>query len=144
MKYCTNCGTQLEDNVSFCPNCGTPAKASQPAQQEQQPAQQAAQQPEQQPQQTQTIYAQPAPQAQQAAQTEHKFTGLQLAAFILMIISTVGMGWMLIPLAWCIPMTVSYYNAVKQGRPVSMGLKVCTLLFVNLISGILMLVDSDT
>ena len=23
MKYCTNCGTQLEDDVRFCPKCGT-------------------------------------------------------------------------------------------------------------------------
>ena len=22
MKYCTYCGTQVEDNVQFCPNCG--------------------------------------------------------------------------------------------------------------------------
>ncbi len=22
MKYCTYCGTQLEDNAAFCPNCG--------------------------------------------------------------------------------------------------------------------------
>lgn len=24
MKYCTNCGTQLNENVKFCPNCGKP------------------------------------------------------------------------------------------------------------------------
>ena len=23
MKFCTNCGKQLEDSVSFCPSCGT-------------------------------------------------------------------------------------------------------------------------
>lgn len=118
MKYCTNCGTQLEDNVSFCPNCGTPVNA--------QPA------------------PQPAAQPAQTVQTEKKFTGLQTVAFVFMILSTIAMGWTLIPLAWCIPMTVSYYNCIKQGRPVGMGLKVCTLLFVSLISGILMLVDSDT
>lgn len=22
-KFCTNCGSQLEDNSEFCPNCGT-------------------------------------------------------------------------------------------------------------------------
>ncbi|MBR6050061.1 MAG: zinc-ribbon domain-containing protein [Clostridia bacterium] len=79
----------------------------------------------------------------EVANGEKKFTGLQLAAFILMIISTVSIGWMLIPLAWCIPMTISYYNSIKNGRPVSLGLKVCTLLFVNLISGILMLCDNE-
>jgi len=28
MKFCTNCGTQMEDTVKFCPNCGTPNNAS--------------------------------------------------------------------------------------------------------------------
>lgn len=154
MKYCTNCGTQLEDNVSFCPNCGTPVNA-QPAQ----PAQTVYTQPAPQPApQAQTIYAQPAPQPAQPVQTvqiiqpaqpaqpvqtEKKFTGLQTAAFVFMILSTIAMGWALIPLAWCIPMTVSYYNCIKQGRPVSMGLKICTLLFVNLLSGIFMLADPN-
>ena len=115
--------------MAFCPNCGTPVNAGQQTAQQAQPAQQ-------------PVYSQTAQTAQEA-QTERKFTGLQLAAFILMIISTVAMGWALIPLAWCIPMTVSYYNCIKQGRPVSMALKVCTLLFVSPISGILMLVDSD-
>ncbi len=74
---------------------------------------------------------------------DKNFTGLKLAAFILMIIGTVAMGWMLVPLAWCIPMTVSYYNSVKNGTPVSLTLKICTLLFVSPIAGILMLVDSE-
>ncbi len=33
MKYCGKCGTQIEDNVKFCPGCG--ASAEQPAQQAQ-------------------------------------------------------------------------------------------------------------
>ena len=23
MKYCKNCGVELQDNINFCPNCGT-------------------------------------------------------------------------------------------------------------------------
>ncbi|MBR2337516.1 MAG: zinc ribbon domain-containing protein [Clostridia bacterium] len=34
MPFCSNCGTQVGDNVSFCPNCGTSLNA-QPAQQPQ-------------------------------------------------------------------------------------------------------------
>ena len=151
MKYCTNCGTQLEDNVAFCPNCGTRANVAQQTQsaQPEQPAQTAYTQQTQQTQQTysaQPAYTQPAQQTaytQAAPRTEKKFTGLQTATLVFMIISTVAMGWTLIPLAWCIPMTVTYYNCIKYGRPVSMALKICTLLFVSPLSGIFMLVDSD-
>ena len=40
MKYCQNCGTQLEDSAKFCPNCGAkipgldaahPSEASRPS-----------------------------------------------------------------------------------------------------------------
>ncbi len=47
----------------------------------------------------------------------------------------------LIPLAWAIPMTVHYWKAVKNNRPVGTAFKVCTLLFINTVSGILMLCD---
>ena len=33
MKFCGKCGTQIEDNIKFCPGCGSPAE--QPAQQAQ-------------------------------------------------------------------------------------------------------------
>ena len=46
-----------------------------------------------------------------------------------------------IPLAWCIPMTVKYWKAVENHEKVSTAFKVCTLLFVNVIAGILMLID---
>lgn len=82
----------------------------------------------------------PAPTAAPAQKAE---SGLVTAAKVLMIISTVAQGWLLIPLAWCIPMTVSYFNSVKYNRPVSMALKICTLLFVNTIAGILMLCDQE-
>ena len=52
-----------------------------------------------------------------------------------------GAGAFLIPLAWCIPMTVSYFRKVERHEPISVGFKVCTLLFVNMVAGILMLCD---
>jgi uncharacterized membrane protein YvbJ len=70
-------------------------------------------------------------------------TTLQTVAKIFMIISTVVMGLYLIPLAWCLPMTISYCNKIKNGEPVSTGFKICTWLFVNTIAGIVMLCDSD-
>ena len=60
--------------------------------------------------------------------------------------ATAGLGiftafLMLIPLAWMIPMTVVLAKKRKNGEKPSVALGVCTLLFVNLISGILILVD---
>lgn len=68
-------------------------------------------------------------------------SGLQIAAKIFMILGCIAYGWLLIPLAWCIPMTVSYFGKAERGEPVSIGFKICTLLFVNMIAGILMLCD---
>jgi len=68
---------------------------------------------------------------------------MKLAAFILCLISTICVGWTLIPLLWFIPMTVKVYRAYKNDESLSTGFKVCVLLFVNLISGILLLVDED-
>lgn len=49
----------------------------------------------------------------------------------------------LIPLIWKIPMTVFYFKATNHSRYTSTAFKVCTLLFVNLIAGILMLCDKS-
>lgn len=48
-----------------------------------------------------------------------------------------------IPLAWCLPMTIIYFRKCSNGEKVGTGFKVCTLLFVNLFSGIFMLCDKD-
>ena len=70
-------------------------------------------------------------------------SGLKTAAKILMIIGTVIMGLYIIPLAWCLPMTISYCNKIKRGEKISTGFKICSLLFVSLVGGILMLCDQD-
>jgi len=53
-----------------------------------------------------------------------------------------GLG-ILITLAWQVPMTVSYWKNVHDGMGGSTGFKVCTLIFVSTISGILMLCDKE-
>lgn len=68
---------------------------------------------------------------------------MKLAAFILCILSTIAMGWMLIPLLWCIPMTMKVYKAYKGEETLTAGFNVCVLLFVDLIAGILLLCDND-
>ena len=72
-------------------------------------------------------------------------SGTKTAAKVFMIIGTVFMSLytFLIGLSWCLPMTISYCNKIKRGEPISTGFKVCSLIFVNMIAGILMLCDSD-
>lgn len=64
---------------------------------------------------------------------------LRLIAFIFMIISVVSVGWMIIPLAWMIPMTVMCWKVYKGTRPNTTAFGVCSLIFVSLVSGILLL-----
>ena len=64
-------------------------------------------------------------------------------AFIFSLIATISEAIILIPLIWMIPMTIKMYKASKGEAELSLGFKVCTLIFNNLNSGILLLVDKD-
>lgn len=75
--------------------------------------------------------------------SDNNISGLKTAAKIFMLMSCVTVGILLIPLIWIIPMTVSYFNLVNNNKPISIEFKICTLLFVNVIAGILMLCDND-
>ena len=69
-------------------------------------------------------------------------SGLRLAAFILNIISTIGSAILVIPLAWMIPMTVISWGIYKGTKRNTVAFGVCTLLFLNLIGGILLLIST--
>ena len=70
-------------------------------------------------------------------------TTLSILAKVFMVIGTVlnALLFCVIPLAWCIPMTVIYFSKCEKNEPVGVGFKVCSLLFVSLLAGIFMLVD---
>ena len=63
---------------------------------------------------------------------------------VFLIIGCVATGWAIIPLAWCIPITVSIWKKLGAGQPIGTGMKVCTLLFVSLIAGICLLCMKDS
>ncbi len=56
----------------------------------------------------------------------------------LIIVGTCGLG--IIAAAWFVPMTIAIHNGAKDQRKHT-ALAVCTLLFCNVVSGILMLVE---
>lgn len=65
---------------------------------------------------------------------------LAIVIKVFMILDTIALGFFIIPLAWCIPMTVSTFRRLDNNELIGVGFKVCTLLFVGLIPGILLLV----
>lgn len=103
----------MDDNASYCPKCGAPCAYG-----------------------AQSAPVVPGVPVKKASTT-------QTIAEVFMIIGCIASGAALIPLCWTIPMTVKYFNSVKEGKDVSTGFKVCSLIFVNLIAGILMLVGDD-
>ena len=62
---------------------------------------------------------------------------------VFLILGCISQGWALIPLAWCIPITVSIFHAMRDKHPVGIGLKICTLIFVNMVAGICLLCVND-
>lgn len=81
--------------------------------------------------------------AVQTATAKNETLNLKTIAKIFMIIGCVFSVWgFLIPLCWSIPMTIHYWKAVENRQPVSTGFKICTLLFVNIVAGIIMLCDN--
>ena len=118
--FCPHCGKEIDDNADVCPECGKDlGKNAAPAP---------------------TPAPTPAPNPAPAQNTQ--YNPLQLVAFVLMIITTVSAGIFLIPLAWMIPMDVHLWQQMKNGNKVGIGFGICTLIFVNLISGILLIVDT--
>ena len=114
MKYCCKCGSELCDEAIVCPNCGCAANN---------------------PNET---------------KTNNSSSGLLVAAKVLMIITCCALVisgivgiFEFIPLAWCIPMTVTLDKKIKNNQPISVAFKICTLLFANIVSGILLLCAKD-
>lgn len=122
MKYCSHCGNELLDEAYICPKCG--CKVSESAYKETNSLQTAAK-----------IFM---------VLTCSVYGIISLIYFIVFFFTFVPVFLAyLLPLAWQIPMTVYYFKATNEHERVSTGFKVCTLLFVNLISGILMLCDNQ-
>lgn len=143
--YCRKCGNEIMDDAVICPKCGC-LTGTQPLP---------------------TIQ-----QNSSTSRPKKSSSGLQTAAKIFLILACIGSGIstfsMFISCATmtavapeltgiygflavaCIGlfildicMTTRYTKAINEGLPIGTAFKVCTLLFVNLIAGILMLCDKD-
>ncbi len=143
---CLN-GHPTPADASFCPTCGAAASMSMPTQYPAAPAPQA---PSNYPA-VPSWPASPVPYPQSypvpyAGSVVAPRTLYTVAAIInwvvlgLIIFSTFGIG--IICAAWFIPMTIQMHKGGK-GPYKHTSLGVCTLLFCNIVSGILLLVDDS-
>ncbi len=161
MKICQRCGLQLSDDSAFCSNCGNAVNNVQ-----QQPVNQNANYNAQNANYVNQNFNQPQsynyqgqynqnyqnPYLNQMGQQYYNparppqaagSDGLAVAAKIFLIISCVVQGFFLLPLAWCLPITITLFGKMNRGEYIGTGLKVCTLIFVNTIAGILLLCRDD-
>ena len=121
--YCKNCGNQVDDKAVICTKCGCLTDLGEKMNFNQQnPTHKS---------------------TQKSENTANTNNTLGLIAKILMIISTVACGFYIIPLAWMLPMTINLSNKLKNNEPISVGFKICILLFVNTIAGVLLLCMKD-
>ena len=169
--YCSHCGAELQATERFCAACGqknlhyvAQPEASAPEQpiyqqpnyqqdpfgqtgyQQQGYQQQGYQQGpyhQQDPYQQNPYYQDP---YYQNLRTPREPSPLSVVTKVFLIIgvvatsvSTCGIG-----LAWTLPMLKSYNRKKAEGLPIATGFKVCTLIFVSLVAGILMLCDHDS
>ena len=125
MKYCQYCGAEVSDDAVYCSKCG--AKIG----------------PERHESNTYSVTPATTGTSNPSNTGERKDSICGTIAFVFMVLTCVTVGFAIIPLAWMIPMTVSYYNHMEKHEPVSVGFKVCVLIFLNFISGILLLVDEN-
>lgn len=168
MKYCPKCGKEVADNDSFCQSCGynfnqseqNTSVSNNPGINVNNPYGSSASR-------NNTVYYSDAAKIATKVFLIISIAGMVISFLTFLIIGIAGRSAIneaaggadggltgsvfvgvaiylgvccLIPLAWTIPMTVSIFKKFKNNQPISTGLSVCTLLFVSIIAGIILLV----
>ena len=110
-NYCSHCGASLNPGDTFCPKCGARTSGT-------------------------SHYA-----TSVARADAPNYTACTTVGFVFMVITTVFVGFAIFPLIWMIPMCVHINHCQANNAKMGLAFKICVLLFGNLISGILLLVD---
>ena len=75
------------------------------------------------------------------SRTTKGINGYIVGSKVTLILACILNGIALIPLAWCVPMTISIFSKLDRGEKIGVGLIICTALFVSPLSaGLLMCV----
>ena len=153
---CPNCGAQTTPDMKFCISCGTklPEAEAQAAAPQEEAAPEIPVEVQQptvtyQTTQAQVPPTQGVPQAAPIPQ-QYMYEGaiypmtstdrmLRLINFICCCVSIAISFWAIIPLAWMIPVTYISWGIYKGKKRNTVAFGVCTLLFTNIVGGILLL-----
>jgi len=140
IKYCVHCGAELKEGADVCLSCGRRIVREEPK-------------------------AKSSSNANNALATIAKVFMILtcaecvlVALWLLLVAFVSGFGFyydpdfvpvqivlgiyaaaFLLPLAWSIPLTVHVFRCTQKNEPISVATKICILIFVNMISGILLL-----
>lgn len=121
--YCHHCGKEVENGNKFCPYCG--------ALQDRYSEDDYYGEREANLEKPKTVKPEVSSEAQ---------TGLDLAVKIFMVLSCVAFGFAIIPLIWMVPMTIHAFHKADNNEEYGIGFSICSLIFVDLVAGILMII----
>ncbi len=83
-------------------------------------------------------------QYQQPYMAPNPQAGLITAIKVFLVLACIfSIGALCIPLAWRLPMTIVAFRKMDNRQPLGLAFKICSLLFVGFIPGILMLALND-
>ena len=122
MKYCKHCGKAAMDDAIFCSHCGSALMGKKRGE-------------------NQDVNC--SSKKETTMRCVRPISGNRAVAKRMMILVTVLAAFCIIPLLWCLPMTIYYCQKIKERKPVGVGFKICVLLFITRLGGILMLCDRE-
>lgn len=120
MKYCSNCDAQLKDDTKICTWCGCTV--------------------DEEGRMTERSKDNSGKKIIIQYPKENEIT---VWAKVFMVLGTIVNAFVIIPLLWCLPMTIYFFVKVKNREVLGVGFKICSLIFVSPIAGILMLCDKE-
>ena len=128
--YCHHRGKEVGRGNKFCPHCGVLLQEDEYGER---------------PGEYDDVVDEPKPAGKKTIINESTKRDLDTVVKILMIVITVLTGFAIIPLLWTIPMTMTALDRIKKKEPYGLVLSICTLLFMAVAPGVVMIIrDADT